>query len=74
MLFSCSKCCENQCSEIHIVLADLNEMMPLFLVYSIHFGKYLALSGAVYDKPVSFVEIRAVKATLYLMVLMNICP
>jgi len=61
-------------SEIHIVLTDINEVMPLFLVYSIHFGKNSVLSGAVYSEPVSFVKMGAVKAILYLMVLMNFSP
>jgi len=42
-------------SEMHIVLTDVNEMMPLFLVYSIHFGKNSLLSRAIYSEPVSFV-------------------
>jgi len=61
-------------TEIHIVLTELNEMMPLFLVYSIHFGKNSVLSGAVYSEPVFFVKMGAVKAILYVMVLMNFCP
>jgi len=74
VLFGSCKYYKNQCSEIHIVLTDLHEMMPLFLVYSIHFGKNSLLSGAVYGEPVSFVEIGVVNAVLYLMVLMNFCP
>lgn len=74
MLFSCCKYYENQCSEIHIVLTDLNEMMPLFLVYFIRFGKNSVLSGAIYGEPVSFMKIGAVKAILYIVLLMNFCP
>jgi len=74
VLFSCCKYYESHCSEIHIVLTDLNEMVPLFLVYSIHLGKKLMLSGGVYGEPVSFVKNGAVKAILYLMMSMNFCP
>jgi hypothetical protein len=75
-LFSSCECYENQYSEIHTVLTDLNEMMPLFLAYSIHFGekKNSVLSGAIYGESVSFVNIGTVKAVLCLMLLMNFCP
>jgi len=36
--------------------------------------KNSVLSGAVYGEPVSFVKMEAVKAILYLKVLMNLCP
>jgi hypothetical protein len=76
VLFSSFEFYKNHCSESHVALTDLNEMMPVFSAFFNQFGKNSVRvgSGAIHGEPVCFVKISAVKAILYLMMLMNFCP